>query len=184
MHVDNRNPQISFVCQGCPLERITTSNTHADLPSTSSLPGLTPFLARIEDTFSTSPLSAAFINRSSYLFQSAACYNKGKKSKHSTLHTVLERLSKEGTRRETVLSNASFGCQMCLKFLSPRYSNLMKRAFPKHTIYKKYFIYYIFEKKGVSHVFCPVFFAFGAKKGKELTVEYLPCARYKLLEQP
>lgn len=55
-------------------------DTHADLPSTSSLPGLTPFLARIEDTFSTSPLSAAFINRSSYLFQSAACYKKEKKN--------------------------------------------------------------------------------------------------------
>ena len=106
MHVDNHNPQISFVCQGCPLERITTSNTHADLPSTSSLPGLTPFLARIEDTFSTSPLSAAFINRSSYLFQSAACYNKGEKSKLSILHTILVRLSKEGETRE--------GKQYCL----------------------------------------------------------------------
>lgn len=64
------------------------NNTYADLPSTSSLPGLTPFLARIEDTFSTSPLSAAFISRSSYLFQSAACYKneKKKKSKYGILH--------------------------------------------------------------------------------------------------
>lgn len=44
--------------------------TYADLPSTSSFVGLTPFLARMDETFSTSPLSAAFINLSSYLFQS------------------------------------------------------------------------------------------------------------------
>ena len=48
----------------------------------------------------------AFINRSSYLFQSAACYNKGEKSKLSILHTILVRLSKEGETRE--------GKQYCL----------------------------------------------------------------------
>lgn len=76
-----------------------TGDTHADLPSTSSLPGWTPFLARIEDTFSTSPLSAAFINRSSYLFHSAESY---KKRREEAGHTTLVSFLTEGRKQKAL----------------------------------------------------------------------------------
>lgn len=103
---DSHNPQGAFGPQGS-AQTSVTGDTHADLPSTSSLPGWTPFFARMEATFSTSPLSAAFINRSSYLFHSTECY-KRRRRKETAWH--VSQLSLR--RKQQALQRASLGSQL------------------------------------------------------------------------
>lgn len=79
--------------------------THADLPSTSSLVGLTPFLARMDETFSTSPLSAAFINLSSYLFQSV--FSCGRESEQHVSLRYATNLPQEHPRKAQLYTKTS-----------------------------------------------------------------------------